>query len=60
VKEYIAQTFGAQYAWQRPREKGKSLESSCGIWPQKANGPKAAPNTAIIPVPSFKALANLI
>lgn len=24
VNEYIAQMFGAQYAWQSPREKGKS------------------------------------
>lgn len=31
VNEYIAQTFGAQYAWQRPLEKGKSLSRTCGI-----------------------------
>jgi hypothetical protein len=60
VKEYIAQTFGAQYAWQRPLEKGNNRLSSCGIWPQYAKGPNAAPKTAIIPLPSFKALANLI
>ena len=34
VKEYIAQMLGAQYAWQRPLEKGKSLPRSCCIWPQ--------------------------
>jgi hypothetical protein len=60
VKEYIAQMLGAQYAWHRPLEKGKSRLRSWGIWPQYANGPNAAPNTAMIPLPSFKALANLI
>ena len=32
---YNAQTLGAQYAWQRPRLKGKSRERTCNNWPCK-------------------------
>lgn len=60
AKEYSAQTFGAQYAWQRPLEKGNSLLASWGICPSATNGPNAAAAMAAIPPPSFTQFRNRI
>lgn len=59
VNEYIAQTFGAQYAWHRPLENGNSLSFNWSNWFQNANGPNAMPNTPSTPTPSLKAFKNL-
>lgn len=53
MKEYMAQTLGAQYAWQRPRAKGKRRLRTWGIWFLAAKGPKAAAKIAPIPPPSL-------
>ncbi len=58
ANEYMAHTFGAQYAWQRPREKGNSRLRICGICPLSAKGPNAVPKMAVIPAPSFRQLRN--
>lgn len=54
AKEYNAQTFGAQYAWQSPLENGNNRLSNCGTCPNATNGPNAAAKIAAIPPPSFK------
>lgn len=60
LNEYNAQTFGAQYAWQSPRENGKSRRKTCSSCPHKAKGPNAAAKTPTIPTPSLMQLRNCI
>ena len=42
-----AHAFGAQYAWFKPRLKGKRRLASCGSCPIKRNGPMETTKTAI-------------
>jgi hypothetical protein len=42
-----AHAFGAQYAWFKPRVKGKSLERTCGICPIARKGPNDSRKTPI-------------
>lgn len=58
VNEYMAQMFGAQYAWHNPLAKGKSRPMIWGIWPLSANGPNASPKMAAMPLPSFTQFRN--